>query len=1223
VNVTTTTGDTMGGSATGGSLAKLGEASSGNATAASKITGRAYEYIATGTGTAEFHGTLGTARAYGAVVATFMAGSNTNQSVNVGETSVIVATRNVGKKVKVTETSAVVAGPQVSSTITRVQTSTAAAVNTASGSVTPTLPNPVTVGNLVVIFGAMKTATGGATINTPAGWTQIDQPPSQVSSVTAAAFYRANAPAGLTLPAITSTSGSQDMWAYAAEYSGVGSTLDTHTQAANTASTSPITTGTAGPTNKPSELFVGVIANPNVTTTTADAMGGSAGGGTVTKLGEATSTNAATTSRVTARAYDYVSNSLGTPEFHGSVSPTRGYAGVVGAFMAGSNTDQSVAVSETSTVSLAKNVRKKIAFAMSSAVSLLRTLGGVAISRTEIKTPNGAHMTNPSAIACAPNGLVGVIDMSVASVPDAYFSGNAATTFTDVQDTFFLRSAREVTHAALSSAGRWFVTMGGPGMIVYDAGIVVSPTQTAQTTFDYIIGTAGTSETSANFDEVSTTVALSELLQGAQSANGTGYVTATLTPTSGRIVYALIESATSNGATPNQPTASGAGLTWTAVKTVVWDAGNTSERRRMTVFAGIGTPTPGAVTFSFAGQTQSHGIWRFIESEGQVVQSLSASAPNVNSITINPTPIRTPTTFLSFAAHKSGNPVSPGLGSQNFTQQATAVSPSALMPMLTSTNAPIAITASASDVKDFGMIVLELGTKATPTALATFDYIISGTAVSIPGKARATRDFLSKVYATIGGNEIPLQSDWEFTETSYGGYDHAQFSVPEEFARRRPNLVDPDSHVTFWNASGDELWTGQITKPPQYKDGYAYIEAQGEQYKARGTTDRLMYQVAGTDGWASADADPYNYISDHLFDVAVDPGRLLVKISKVDNGETQLKQMFQNGDQAGWVLWVQDADVARVAFTIRKSDNIPNFNLIGWLVDGPSENLSDPSRVFNLDLNDAANPDGTHKDIGGLRGHHDLVVIMVSSVANNLKPDKKATMWLQDVRVNGLADGDDMTTSQVARDIAYRLGWTEFEIEGNDYNALPFDVNDMDWGAALDYLSDLDNLPWQVYDGVFRRAGWDTAEYETSRESGALIDLAPEQIYDTVSVAWTGTSGKKHVETVTQGNGAIYPAVDMQDDQRNGNNANDYAKRLLAEYGSERYSGTVTIYNGSRLMHAGRNLVITDWDQGASLHHKITTVTQREDSIQLTIGWPEIVSHFLARLQQKQKRSGR
>lgn len=846
------------------------------------------------------------------------------------------------------------------------------------------------------------------------------------------------------------------------------------------------------------------------------------------------------------------------------------------------------------------------------------TVEGGQITKVEIKAPNGAHITNGSAIACTSGGRVGVVDMSFDSNPAAYLSTDHGATFVDTADTFFSRSARAITHSAMTTTGRWFLTMNGPGMIVYDTGAVsTGGTRTSPVTFDYIIGGYGL--VTANFDEVSTSFTLSDILHGQQSSNATSYTTTTLTPTSGRTVYAMIETATSDGSTPAQPTVTGAGLTWSLVATVVYDSGTTAERRRMSVFAGTGTPSPGTVTFTF-GQTQSHAIFVFIESNGSVVQALTASAPSASSITISPTPKRTPTTFLSFAAHKSTLPLSPGSGSQSFLSGSSSVSPSTMIPMLTSTNVPINVTASATDVKDMGLIVLELGTKITVEPTASFDFIVPGAAATVLGKTRAPRNFLSKAYATVGGNEIPIQSDWEFTETSYGGYEHAQFSVPESFARERQNLVDPDSVVTFWNASGDELWKGKVTKPPQLKDGLAVIEAQGAQFDARGMNERLLYQVAGTDGWAAADADPYNYISDHLYSVSVDPGRLLVKRQKVDNSETQNKEIFQNGDQAGWVLWAQDADISRIAFTIRKSDTIPNFNLIGWLVDGPSTNLGDPSRIFNFDLSDSVNPDGTKKDVNGLAGHHDLVAVMIHCTANNTKPDRNANLWLQDIRVNGLAKDDDMTTSQVARDIAYRLGWDMGDVQGNDYNALPYDVSGQDWGAALDYLSDLDGLPWQVYDGIFRRASWDTDEYETSHEAGALIDLAPEQVFDTTSVVWTGTSGRKHRATATQGNGAIYPPVEMQDTQRNGNNAADYADRLLAEFGAERYSGSVTVYTGDRLIHAGRNLKITDWDQGKSLQHKITTITQREDSLQLTIGWPQIVSHFLARLQQKQKR---
>jgi hypothetical protein len=218
--------------------------------------------------------------------------------------------------------------------IARVQSSAAAATTTGTGTVTPTLPSAVTAGNHVVIFAAQKTAAGGATINTPAGWTQADQSPSQISGVACAVFYKENASAGLTLPAITPSAGTSDMWVYAVEYSGIAtaSSLDVHTTGGSLTSASTLTTGTTGTDAQASELLVGVTANPNVQTLTSDAMGGTATGGTIAKLGEATSGNATAASKVTARAYEYIATGTGTAEFHGSVSPARGWAGVVATF---------------------------------------------------------------------------------------------------------------------------------------------------------------------------------------------------------------------------------------------------------------------------------------------------------------------------------------------------------------------------------------------------------------------------------------------------------------------------------------------------------------------------------------------------------------------------------------------------------------------------------------------------------------------------------------------------------------------------------------------------------------------------------------------------------------------------------------------------------------------------------------------------------------------------
>lgn len=215
--------------------------------------------------------------------------------------------------------------------ITRVQVGAAGVTSTGTGTVTPTLPGAVTAGSLVVIVAAQKTVGGAATINTPSGWTQADQLAPQVSNVTAAIFYVENATGGLTLPAVT---GSQDMYAYALEYSGVAASgsLDVHATSVNAGSVATLTTGTSPSTDQPAELLVGIICNPNTTTTTGDAFGGSATGGSVAKLGEATSGNATAGSKVTARAYEYIATGDGTAEFHGSVSPNRSYAGVVATF---------------------------------------------------------------------------------------------------------------------------------------------------------------------------------------------------------------------------------------------------------------------------------------------------------------------------------------------------------------------------------------------------------------------------------------------------------------------------------------------------------------------------------------------------------------------------------------------------------------------------------------------------------------------------------------------------------------------------------------------------------------------------------------------------------------------------------------------------------------------------------------------------------------------------
>lgn len=89
------------------------------------------------------------------------------------------------------------------------------------------------------------------------------------------------------------------------------------------------------------------------------------------------------------------------------------------------------------------------------------------------------------------------------------------------------------------------------------------------------------------------------------SPDATTYVTASVSPGANRLVTAVIQTAA--GAGPVAPTATGNGLTWVQERT------QTFSTRRLTALRAMGTPSAGAITFDFAGQTQTSGIWQIIE----------------------------------------------------------------------------------------------------------------------------------------------------------------------------------------------------------------------------------------------------------------------------------------------------------------------------------------------------------------------------------------------------------------------------------------------------------------------------------------------------------------------------------------------------------------------------------------------------------------------------------
>lgn len=82
--------------------------------------------------------------------------------------------------------------------------------------------------------------------------------------------------------------------------------------------------------------------------------------------------------------------------------------------------------------------------------------------------------------------------------------------------------------------------------------------------------------------------------------------TASISPSSGKLVIVAVANNRSGGG--NQPTVSGCGITWTAVRT------KTSGNYRLTMFEGRSfSPSSGVLTIDFGGQSQTNCLWTVSE----------------------------------------------------------------------------------------------------------------------------------------------------------------------------------------------------------------------------------------------------------------------------------------------------------------------------------------------------------------------------------------------------------------------------------------------------------------------------------------------------------------------------------------------------------------------------------------------------------------------------------
>jgi hypothetical protein len=124
------------------------------------------------------------------------------------------------------------------------------------------------------------------------------------------------------------------------------------------------------------------------------------------------------------------------------------------------------------------------------------------------------------------------------------------------------------------------------------------------------------------------------LTENASTTDGTSIATASISPVAGQPIYAAVASVRALGSVAT-PTCTGCGLTWTQVATIT---NLSTTLRRVTIFEAIGTPSAGALTFDFGGQTQDAFVWAVIQvaetkSSGFTRQSKTAAANAITSLT--------------------------------------------------------------------------------------------------------------------------------------------------------------------------------------------------------------------------------------------------------------------------------------------------------------------------------------------------------------------------------------------------------------------------------------------------------------------------------------------------------------------------------------------------------------------------------------------------------------
>lgn len=149
-------------------------------------------------------------------------------------------------------------------------------------------------------------------------------------------------------------------------------------------------------------------------------------------------------------------------------------------------------------------------------------------------------------------------------------------------------------------------------------------------------------------------ITATNLTANSSSTAGTSFSTASISPTTGRLILCAVASRRADSIQPLSPTVSGCGLTWVQVIGLDYDT-SVATLKRLTVYRAMGTASTGAVTFDFGANSQTTCEWVIDEFAGTDTSGTNGSGAIVQSASQAYQPVSADPFTVTLAAFASAN----------------------------------------------------------------------------------------------------------------------------------------------------------------------------------------------------------------------------------------------------------------------------------------------------------------------------------------------------------------------------------------------------------------------------------------------------------------------------------------------------------------------------------------------------------------------------------------